>query len=514
MNYSQEPNVSGNKFNTKITSLKSFINNYRIYPSNKNVISLSKEKEESSSSDLNINSSEKLNANNNNDNNTTLEYEENEEEEELNSDEYISSTNLDVETNTYIKLNDSTKNNNDEKRLNNICGEKENAYPEKIRNKIINRYINKKIKNNKENGVCNIFLNNKDMMDKINDFNYFINDKKYKKKYNNKSGFFIHLPKSRNVEKNNNSNTQEQRFIFTPDIGGKKSIKVLREMLAKKLEHLHNQNWGATPQSQTINIMEIKNNNDLKTVNSKLNKNDKKLNLHQRNKTAKITINNSIVNKNISTNEKLKSNQTNKIKNNILKENNEQNTDNKKYNLISQTSKKNKTVGKIGKVAKNKRNNRNENLYFKNNNNKSINKTVNNPFNAKHKYYKKMNGISSSNYSDINKFSSIPSCKKDDNFRSLKNLKTQNIKKNIKKFIFDDEFLTIIPFANNKNGKNENEKEKAKTFKDSKNKKNNKNQNNKNNQSIKNNININKYKIKKIIPLNVKSPKNQLMNQF
>ena len=190
MNYSQEPKVSGNKFNTKITSLKSFLNKYRIYPSNKKVISISKEQDECCSSDLNISSSEKLNTNNINDNNTTFDYEENEEEKELNSDEYVSSTNLDVETNTYIKLTDTTKNNNDEKRLNNICEVKEIVYPEKIRNKIINKYINKKIKKNKENGVCNIFLNNKDMVNKDNDLNYFSNDKKYKKK-NNKSGIFI-----------------------------------------------------------------------------------------------------------------------------------------------------------------------------------------------------------------------------------------------------------------------------------------------------------------------------------
>ena len=72
--------------------------------------------------------------------------------------------------------------------------------------------------------------------------------------------------------------------------------------------------------------------------------------------------------------------------------------------MISQTSKILKTEAKIDKFIKNKRNNRNENLYLKNNNNKSINKTVNNPLNANHKYYKKMNGISSSNYRDINKY--------------------------------------------------------------------------------------------------------------
>ena len=524
MNYSQESKITGNKFNTRITSLKSFLNKYRIYPSNKKVISISKEQDESSSSDLNINSSDKQNTNNINDNNTTFEYEENEEEEEeLNSDEYVSSTNLDVETNTYIKLTDTTKNNNDEKRLSNICGEKEITYPEKVKTKIINKHNNKKIKKNKENGVCNIFFNNKDTISQDNDFNYFSNDKKYKKKNNNKSGIFIHPPKSRNVENKNNSNTQDKKFIFSPDNnGGKKSLKVLREMLVKKLEHLHNKNLGTTPQSHTINMIEVKNNNDLKTVNSKLVKNDIKLSLHQRNKTAKITINNSINknnsidNKNISINEMLKSNQINKVKSKILKESNEQNTDNKKYHLISQTSKKLKTEGKIEKIANNKRYNRNENLYLKNNNNKSINKTVNNPLNTNHKYYKKINGVSSSNYSEINKCSSIHSSKKEDkdNYHSLKNLKTQNVKKNIKKFIFDDEFLTIIPFAIDKNVKNEKEKEKeketAKPFKNSKNKKNNKNKNNKNNQSIKNNLNINKYKIKKIIPLNIKSHKNQL----
>ena len=46
MNYSQEPKITGNKFNTRITSLKSFLNKYRIYPSNKKVISISKEQDE------------------------------------------------------------------------------------------------------------------------------------------------------------------------------------------------------------------------------------------------------------------------------------------------------------------------------------------------------------------------------------------------------------------------------------------------------------------------------------
>lgn len=510
MNYSQGPNETRNKFNNRIPSLKGFLSNYNICPSNKKIISISKKQDESSSSDLNINSSDKQNTNNINDNNTTFEYEENEEEEELNSDEYVSSTNLDVETNTYIKMADTTNNNNDEKRLSNICGEKE------ARNEIINKYINKKIKKIKENGVCNIFYNNKELIKKNNDFSYSTNDKKNKKKNNNKSGLFIHPPKSRNIEYKNNSNTQEKKFIFTPDNGGKKSLKVLREMLVKKLEHLRNKNMGATPQSHTINMIEFKNNNDLKTVNNKLIKNDLKLNLHQRNKTAKITINNSINknnsidNKTISTNEILKSNQANKVKINILKENNEQNQDKKKYYLISQTSKKLKTQGKLDKNVINKKYNRNENLYLISNNNKSINKTVNNPLNVNHKYSKNMNGISSSNHSDINKFSSIRSCKKDDNFHSLKNLKIQNVKKNIKKFIFDDEFLTIIPFTIDKKTKNEKEKEKTKNVKDSKNKKNNKNHNNKNNQSIKNNLNINKYKIKKIIPLNMKSHKKQL----
>ena len=509
MNNSQEPNVTRNKFNSKNTFLKSFVSKYKIYPSNKKVISISKEQEESSSSDLDIISSDNQNTNFINDNNTSYECEDNEEEEEeeLNSDEYVSSTNLDVETNTYIKLTDTTKSNNNEKELSNICGEKEISYPGKIRNKIKNKKINKKVKKIKENGVCNIFLNNKEMINKNNDVNYVSHNKKYKKKNNNKSGIFIHPPKSRNVENKNNSNTQEKKFVFTPDNGAKKSLKVLREMLVKKLDHLNSKNMGTTPQSHTMNMIDAKNNNNLITFNSKLIKNDLKLNLHQRNKTAKITINNSINknnsidNKNISTNEMLKINQTNKIKNNILKEINEQNADNKKY----QTSKKLMTAGKFDKNVNNKRHNRNENLYLKNNNNKSINKTVNNPLNANHKYYKKINGVSSSNYSDINKFSSIHSCKKDDNFHSLKNLKTQNIKKNIKKFIFDDEFLTIIPFAIDKNVKNEKEKEKIKTTKDSKNKKNNKNQNNKNN-----NLNINKYKIKRIIPLNIKSHKNQL----
>ena len=54
----------------------------------------------------------------NNDSNYSIELIEEEEEEEINSDEYISSTNLDVETNTYIEYSEINANENKSKTKN------------------------------------------------------------------------------------------------------------------------------------------------------------------------------------------------------------------------------------------------------------------------------------------------------------------------------------------------------------------------------------------------------------
>ena len=83
------------------------------------------------------------------------------------------------------------------------------------------------------------------------------------------------------------------------------------------------------------------------------------------------------------------------------------------------------------------------------------------------------------------------------NFHSLKNLKNENEQKSLKEYLLEDEYLKMVPLCKEKN--NEIEKQQIKIVKDSKKKRIKKKKNIKNHI---NQINLNNYKIKNIIPLN------------
>ena len=186
---------------------------------------------------------------------------------------------------------------------------------------------------------------------------------------NNKSDFFIKIrPASMNREKKNNSNSIDKKGIFTPKIESKNKLKILRDMIIAKLDHYHNKNPFFINQSNTINIIEniddLKNeNNNIKSINNDLIKKDIKSELdnnnkNNRNKTTRITHNNSITiisnksNKNIPIqNNTIQNNNQQHIQNNnnininifnknIIKDIRAINIDDQKYQLIPQTIKK------------------------------------------------------------------------------------------------------------------------------------------------------------------------------
>lgn len=467
----------------------------------------------------------------------TYENEENEEEEEINSDEYVSSTNLEVETNTYINMTNSIKN-NEEKIMTDFNNKKMVNSLGRLRAK-----INNNLDNNNEligSGVGNIFLNNKDgKFIKYNDNDkepnlYKSNDSNinyYKKIKEDNAQMFDKLLSGKN-EYNIESNFKDIKGVFTPDNEGQKTLNFLKEMMVKKIDNFHNKNAKNIPQSHTINMLESKSINNFKPINNRLIKKSINLDLHrhQRNKTMKITINNSINTnaskdyKNISMNEIFKNiNSNNKLNslynNNMTKDG--ININDQKYQVIPQKIKKIKTQGRIGKIIYKKKNDKNNFISFNNSNcNNNINKTINTPLNENHS--KNMNRISPINHSNnMDKYNSICANKQNSNFHSLKNIKTDNVQKNIKKYIFNDDYLAMLKLnqeQNNDNGDSNEKQQPQKNnlkSKDSKNMKKIKNVSHKHNQSINNtanNLNLNNYKYEKIIPKEIKGQKQQIRN--
>ena len=457
-----------------------------------------------------------------------------EEEEEINSDEYVSSTNLDVETNTYINY---INKNNEEINLNKNNTNKIIHYPGRLKNKILSDDFNNKIEvipnkdNNKNNnifltdnkGIINndknlIILNN---INNINENNVINNIK-----INNKRDFFNinNRNMSNNKENKNNSNSIDYKYVFTPNNEGKKKIKVLREIIFKKLEEnlQKNNNIRNNQQSQTINIIENKNVNNLKLINNQIIKNYIKLNfdVNQKKSVIKtvnnesITNNNSFETKNISIKEINQIIPTNNkvdislYKKNIIKNIGAISINDQKYHLMPKSIKKAKTQGRVGKIIYNKKNKGNNFLYINNNQN-TINKTINTRYSLNHN--KKINRISPlNNMNNSQNFKSI-CISKENNFHSLKNLKIDNVQKSLKKYLLEDEYIKMIPM-NKENNNNSLEKEQLKTMKDSRNKKfiknHFKNPFNGANTNLRN-INQNIYRIKKTIPLNI-SQKSQL----
>ena len=516
------------KLRPQITSTKNTINQeiLKVIPSNQKTINFSKDESNSNFLDIKNNKpyykqKEYI---------TSYENEDIEdEEEEINSDEYISSTNLDVETETYINMSNDTKTLEDIKNKNINRGKIKKKEKEKdnLNSFILNNIatiVNEKeiILNNNPNNIKNNINNSNDN-----------NIQKVHHK-NNKSDFFINKTPS-NMSKGKNKNSKDKKGIFTPNNNNsKKKFKILRDSIIKKLGKYKNKDiYTIMQQSNTIKIIENtednkyekkknlkSNNNDMtnqNNVDEKINiKYDINLNKHKRNRTSRVIHNNSISiisngtynannnsnnnnskNNNISNNSNNISNSNNKhisIKSsngqqhknnniniynkNLIKDIGQINIDDQKYHLIPQTIKKVKTQGRIGRIVYSNQNKRNNLIYISNNfyNNSNINKTINSPLN------KKKNRISPINhFNNVKYFNSICISKnkkledhhylKNNNIHSLKNLKTESLQKSIKKYLLENDDLKLSTLNNYKSINNTSDGGKIKLLKDIVNKK-------------------------------------------
>ena len=486
-------------------------------------------------------------------------------EEEINSDEYVSSTMLDVDTNTYINMTNNIKN-NEEKSLND----------NNSKNKHNSMHTKGKLRKKNDNNLNYFLLNNLQSLtdekepssDNNNNFNKNTNNNNNKPKkkvqnknsinnnekkvkvhhQSNKSDFYINYrPGSINKEKKNDSkncNSIEQKVIFTPNNESKKKLQNLRDMIIKKLDHYQIKNPYFINQSNTINIIENnddnKNENEdkIKSLNIDNNINNKNIKLefessnknNRNNKNSRITHNNSITI--ISNNNKLNTNISEKMNNpqniqnnnnininiynkNIIKDIGSLNIDDQKFHIIPQTSKNFKTQGRVEKIVYNNQNKGNNFIYISNNNTNNIinKKKTNSPRNKKYRISPPQSGINSINnmeyYNSIctnkNQKSDENNYLKHINIHSLKNLQSANLQNNIKKYLLEDEYLTIFPLSNDKN--NLLEKPRKKLLKEKKTKKITKSKNNKNNEDIK--YNQNNFKIKYIMPININANNNK-----
>lgn len=228
----------------------------------------------------------------------------------------------------------------------------------------------------KKNTNDNIAIKtNKTNYKKTNSNNSNDNNNEVKKvhHHNNKSDYFINnRPSSISKDKknnSNNSNSKDKKGIFTPSNDSKKKFKILRDMIFKKLDQYQNKNIYSVGQSNTINIIEniednkndIENDNDnnMISINNDIVKVDMGVDKSKRNKTSRITNNNSISiisnnsNKNISVkagqyqnmreNNNKKKNKINIYNKNIIKEIDTINIDDQKYEMIPQSIKNKNT---------------------------------------------------------------------------------------------------------------------------------------------------------------------------
>ena len=500
MNFPQNLSEMDYKLNQKMTSSKNSTNHdiFKGISSNQMTVNFSKDESNSNSVDLRNNKISNLKQKayiSTYDIENEKENEE-EEEEEINSDEYVSSTMLDVDTNTYINMTNNA-----------VVTNKEDKNKTKINSKNKNNSLTQgklKIKEN-DNNINDILLNNIQTIENekeieirknTNDNNVTIktNKENYKKAnsnnsndnnevkkahhHNNKSDYFINnRPSSIIKEKknnSNNSNSKDKKGIFTPNNDSKKKFKILRDMIFKKLDQYQNKNIYNVGQSNTINIIENAEDNKIYIENDNYNYNDNNMisinndiikvdmggvDKSKRNKTSRITNNNSISiisnnsNKNISVkagqplnireNNNNKKNKINIYNKNIIKEIDTINIDDPKFEMIPQSIKKIKTQGRIGKIVYSNQNKKNNFVYISNNSN-NINTNSNRNFNSP--LIKKNNRISPQNcINNVEYFNSICTHKnkkvdennnlKHNNIHSLKNLKSESLQKN-KKSIF------------------------------------------------------------------------------
>ena len=223
------------------------------------------------------------------------EIEKDEEEEEINSDEYVSSTNLDVETNTYISEDKSI--NNKIIDINNQKGRINTKY-EGIKNKnILNNIFLNNINNNKTINIEKTNLeknkiNNKNTINNndINQKGHFhfktesIND------FNNINNRQCVTNKRQKVLIENNS--IDEKGIFTPSNKDKKAMKILKGIILKQIKQ------------DQIKIMNKYNINKLNTINIpednlKLMNNNRNINKKEIKNTFKNDNNKNLILKNI-----------------------------------------------------------------------------------------------------------------------------------------------------------------------------------------------------------------------
>ena len=279
------------------------------------------------------------------------EIEKDEEEEEINSDEYVSSTNLDVDTNTYINtmkdneddssINVSIKNHQKE-RLKLV--KSENNYEESKNSKILNNIYKIKTINTQYRDLkkINTISISNDIIKKGH--HYFKSDLLndiYKRQYSTSKGKKVAI-----ISKSNDKN-----YIFTPDNKNKKTLKLLYK----------NKKHGQNNKSLNINNM-----NKLNTINF-IDNNLKEKNL-SKNRNHSNALNNDTI--------KLLSNNMNKINNKNMKQKNIQNNNininiynkniikdikgininSQKYHIIPLNNQKLKTQRRIGKIIFNDQN--------------------------------------------------------------------------------------------------------------------------------------------------------------
>ena len=304
------------------------------------------------------------------------EVERDEEEEEINSDEYVSSTNLDVETNTYIDDEKSISNRNID--VNNQKGRLNSRYEEiKNKNNMNNIFLNN-INNNKTINIekANLDKNNINNKNMINN-----NDINKKGHYHFKTEFINYFNNINNRQCITNkgkkviieNNSIEENNIFTPTNKDKKAMKILKGIILKQIKKDQTKiiNKYNTNKLNTINIPE----DDLKLMNNNRNRNKREIiYTPQNNDNKNIILNNidNISNKNINIkNIKQKNIQNNNINiniynKNIIKDIGGINIDGQKYHLIPQKNIKIKTQGRIGKVMNENKNN--NNIIYESNN--------------------------------------------------------------------------------------------------------------------------------------------------
>ena len=375
------------------------------------------------------------------------EIEKNEEEEEINSDEYISSTNLDVETNTYIYDEKNSESINLD-----IINQKGRLKPDlnelKNKNQINNIFINNMGNYNK---TINIEKQNFDKNNIINNKNIFNNNDIIKKGHRYFKSEVLDDINKRQCSTNKGQrviitpNSIERNGIFTPNNKEKKAMNILKGIINKNINsyHLKELNTITFPENNLKSMNNNKRKNIINATNNNINRSVNMTNNTNNNRNVQIK---NIKQKNIQNNN-ININIYNK---NIIKDMGGIKIDGQKYHLIPQTNKKVKTQGRMGKIMNNNQNKKNNFVYIINtkNNNTTFNNNnvINSPNLKKNNTTINNNRITSPNNSINTNKIKIEQRK---NVHNIKNLKTDNIQKTIHKYLLENKYLTILPSSPN-----------------------------------------------------------------